>query len=58
MWVVIAVTTCFFYFTNYNRYGILKLVLNRTNLKKINKRIDIYAKIRWFFNNKIKTITE
>jgi len=25
MWVVIAVTTCFFYFTNYNRYGILKI---------------------------------
>ncbi len=56
MWVVIAVATCFFYFTNYNRYGILKLVLFRTNLK--NKRIDIYAKIRWFSNNKIKTITE
>ena len=57
MWVVIPVATCFFYFTNYNKYGILKLVLNRTNLKKINKRIGIYAKIRWFSNNKIKTIT-
>lgn len=56
MWVVIAVATCFLFYKN-KKYVILKLVLFRTNLK-INKRIDIYAKIRWLSNNKIKTITE
>ena len=46
----------FLNFTKNKNYTILKIVLFRTKLK-ISKRIDIYAKIRRIFNNKVKTIT-
>ena len=46
----------FLNFTKNKNYAILKIVLFRTKLK-ISKRIDIYAKIRWISDNKIKTIT-
>ena len=46
----------FLNFTKNQNYAILKIVLFRTKLK-ISKRIDIYAKIRRIFNNKVKTIT-